>query len=106
MNICKVRLTHFFVILLSLLFCFENVANDSKRFVSSVFKKKRRREIFLDCPPVDSDQNGTEEVYVLFRDFGDIYYRIYSETYNLKGRTLVFNDYLEPGQYKIEYNCF
>ena len=109
MNICKTGgLTRlFFLVLLIFLFCkipiLSYASNTGKVFF--IDKNKKRKEVFLHCKPVDGDRDGTEEVYVLFRNFGDIYYEVYSDLYHLEDMKLVFNNYLRPGQYKIEYFC-
>lgn len=67
--------------------------------------KDLTNSIELECPAVDTNNDGTPEVEVLYKAAKSSSYSSYTALHIIEKDRIVFNDLLPPGDYKVNYKC-
>ena len=67
--------------------------------------KDMQKEINLGCTPLDDDLDGSIDMEVKLKASGSNSYQVYSGVYSIQGQKLIFDDFLDPGDYQLNFNC-
>lgn len=67
--------------------------------------KDMQKSMSLECSPLDLDNDGKSDMEVSFRAVGGSNYSAYPGAFTIQGQKIVFEDYLEPGDYKFNFKC-
>ena len=83
--------------------CVDNYTDQLKSMGHTI--QNMNRVISLECEPVDSNWDGREDMEVLFKAPGSNSYQPYSKNYRVHEQKLIFDDFPDPGQYQLNFNC-
>jgi hypothetical protein len=64
-----------------------------------------QKAISLGCAPLDTDNDGQLDMDVEYQALGTNAYVPYNESYVLQGQQIIFNDFLPPGQFRLNFKC-
>ncbi len=65
-----------------------------------------QKEVNLGCVPLDDDLDGNIDMEVRFKALEASSYQTYSgNNYTVQGQELIFDDYLDPGDYQFNFKC-
>ena len=68
--------------------------------------KDKHNTIALDCQPsTGEDNNEVGEVLVTHKDVGNTDYESYWENYVVQDQKVIFDELLDPGDYRLKFNC-
>ena len=83
--------------------CSENYTNLLKDIGQTV--KDLQDTISLECVPEDTNLDGRPDLLITHRAADESDYLDYQGTYSLRGQKLVFDEYMEPGDYELKFSC-
>ena len=83
--------------------CNENYADLLKNIGQTV--KDLQNTISLECAPEDDNLDGRPDLSITHRAADESGYLDYRETYFLQNQKLVFDEYMEPGDYELKFSC-
>ena len=67
--------------------------------------KDMQKTITLECEPVDTDNDSVVDIEVGYKPQGAANYQPYAGANTVQGVKLVFDDFLPPGDFKVDYSC-